>query len=408
MRLPLLLACLLSLGSSALAAPNVLGTKTIVDHGDPSNRYDIVFVGDGYRAADRARFARQVADAVQLLQSTSPFKEYWGYVNVHRIDVASRDYGVSQKGQPKRNTAFDVNYGGSLRYVKGDREAIQRVVARHAPDADAIVCLFPDLWGGVAYGEICFASGEHPRTIVHELGHTIGRVADEYDNIDVKVPQALLQLGEVLGRPILCALGWRFRNVTSRTQRSAIPWRHWIRPSTPLPTHPSHDRVGLHEGALNLKHGVYRPERTCLMRREHAFCVVCREELTLALSAKVVPYSWTASRTSGGAMRLGFKTIVPGRVTARWFSGGKAVGATPSVRVASNGTVHLEVSDATPFVRSDPKRTLVHSCAFTVKGVKVSTRTDPHRRFGQPGLLGDWRRYHLLGDSDGITAHLPK
>ncbi|MCA8924733.1 MAG: hypothetical protein KDD82_23165 [Planctomycetes bacterium] len=407
MRLPLLLVSLLALGTSAFAAPQVLGTKTLVDHGDPSNRYDVVFVGDGYRAADRARFERQVARAVELLKSTSPFKEYWGYVNVHRIDVASSDYGVTQKGQGKRNTAFDVTYGGSLRYVNGDREAIQRTVARHAPDADAIVCLFPDLWGGVSYGEVCFASGEYPRTIVHELGHTIGRVADEYDSAEIKVPQALLVLGELLGRPILCAMGWRFRNVTSRTQRSAIPWRHWISPSTPLPTHPSLDRVGLHEGALHLKHGIYRPEQTCLMRRENAFCVVCREELTLALSAKVVPYSWTARRLSGGGMSLGFKTIVPGRVTARWFSGEAPVAATPSVRVLANGSVRLEVADATPFVRSDPQRTLVHSCTFTVEGAKVSTRTDLHRQFGQPGLRGDWRRHFLLGDAGGITAHLP-
>ena len=75
MRLPLLLVSLLALGTSAFAAPQVLGTKTLVDHGDPSNRYDVVFVGDGF--SDRC--GAESADRVFARDSLASYLDKHGH-----------------------------------------------------------------------------------------------------------------------------------------------------------------------------------------------------------------------------------------------------------------------------------------------------------------------------------------
>ncbi|MEZ6189222.1 MAG: M64 family metallopeptidase [Planctomycetota bacterium] len=409
-----LILCLL--GAAALAqartAPQVFGARTLVDHGDPSNRYDIVFVGDGYRAQDQAEFVADVDQAVRHLRGRAPFDTYWPYINVHRIDVGSVDRGYSQERGVTKDTAFGVSYGRPGRYVGGDRSSINQLVARHAPDADAIVCLVADGYGGASYGTICFVGNLDPTTTTHELGHSIGRLSDEYDSgsaANVQVPSALLGVGELVGRPLALALGWRFDNVTTHTTRSEIPWSYWIRPSTPVPTPDGSPEVGLFEGALHLRHGIYRPEHDCVMRRSETFCVVCRERLVLELSDKVAPYAFRSQRIPGG-WRLGFTSEVPGRVRARWFLGEREVATDAQwVRFTAAETfrVRLEVADATPWVRSDRERVLLHLYDWRVnaQGARVQhlgTRTGLGLALANP--RGNWTRATILEPHTGLTA----
>ena len=70
------------------------GTVKVVDHGPNGARYNIVIVGDGYRAADAAKYHADVQSFVDTLRATAPFADLWCGVNIHRVDVVSTDSGA--------------------------------------------------------------------------------------------------------------------------------------------------------------------------------------------------------------------------------------------------------------------------------------------------------------------------
>ena len=85
---------------------------TIGENGDPASCYDIVFLGDGYRASGMAKL-RADTDAVvsYLSASVNPYKDYRKLFNFHRVLVESTDSGVDHPAQGiARNTALDCSY----------------------------------------------------------------------------------------------------------------------------------------------------------------------------------------------------------------------------------------------------------------------------------------------------------
>lgn len=405
-----LVPLLLLLFSTAVAgaAPRVAGSQTVVDNGDPSNRYDIVFVGDGYTEAEQAVFREHVDAAVQKLRATAPYTRYWSFVNVHRVDVVSRDSGFTDRVENVvRETAFGVSIGErGAGFITGNQGAINRVVARHAPDADAIVCLINKGTSGVSYGKICF-SRPSPSTVVHELGHTIGRLADEYTEYgELNIPRPLVNLLEGVARPILNLVGWNFSNVTSHTQRSRIPWKHWIDDGTPLPSPEGTGKPGLYQGAFYFTDRFYRPQERCVMKGSGSFCVACREQLVLSLAKKVVPYRWTSRQTPAG-VQLGCQPLVRSSLRARWFLGNRQVATgtsyvvpTSAVQGLFGARVRLELQDATPWVRRDARQTLVTSHDWTLRrrgaaAVVQSQASNQHRSLVGALLFrlqGNWSR----------------
>ena len=109
-----------------------------------------------------------------------------------------------------------------------------------------------------------------PEISVHEAGHTIDGLADEYEDAYPGYPT-----------------GDSEPNVTYQTVRDLIKWNAWILPSTPVPTPETNDYsgvIGLFEGARYRTTEVYRPKLQCLMRYLGVpFCEVCSEAHVLAL-----------------------------------------------------------------------------------------------------------------------------
>jgi hypothetical protein len=90
-------------------------------------------------------------------------------------------------------------------------------------------------------------------TLLHEFGHTMPQVPDEYT-----------ASGEWSGGNC-----WEGANTTGETFRENIPWRNWIEEDTPLPTPYTEeylDHIGAFEGALTNYFGCHRPTaRGCYM-----------------------------------------------------------------------------------------------------------------------------------------------
>src|SRR5688572_10899156 len=94
----------------------VVGTTKVVDHGSDSVRWNLVIIGDGYRASELTQYHKDVQNFLTILRTTPPFDELFCGINVHRIDVASTDSGADDPGcdgvtaATTSNTYFDATY----------------------------------------------------------------------------------------------------------------------------------------------------------------------------------------------------------------------------------------------------------------------------------------------------------
>lgn len=62
-----------------LATPSLSfawNSSVVLDNGDPSNRINIVFLGDGYQASEMSKYATDVQNTLDYILSTSPFSDY--------------------------------------------------------------------------------------------------------------------------------------------------------------------------------------------------------------------------------------------------------------------------------------------------------------------------------------------
>ena len=67
------------------------------DSGDPANRINMIFIGDGFSSDDQMKWRSHVDDMLSNLFSTSlaePFMRYKNFFNVYRIDMISKHSGL--------------------------------------------------------------------------------------------------------------------------------------------------------------------------------------------------------------------------------------------------------------------------------------------------------------------------
>jgi hypothetical protein len=69
-------------------------TVKIVDHGPDAARWNLVILGDGYRAAELTTYHDDVRNFLDRMFATAPYHELWCGINVHRIDVVSTESGA--------------------------------------------------------------------------------------------------------------------------------------------------------------------------------------------------------------------------------------------------------------------------------------------------------------------------
>ena len=184
-------------------------TLTLVANGPSSNRIDLVFMGDGYTTADRARFFGDVQRLVDDMFRGQTFASYLPLFNVHAVFKPSRHRGIG-KGRPQDTTYGLYRDGNTLRAIMPGNPRAIRNSCRQAPDCDfPVVIANDDLYGGLG-GEFAIAtrSPTSGTTVLrHELGHNFGRVGEEYDG------------GVTYGANHASSL-------------SSIKWKHW---ATQLP-----------------------------------------------------------------------------------------------------------------------------------------------------------------------------
>jgi hypothetical protein len=371
----ILLAFILTAGLRAQTA-----TLAIVEENGPrSKRINLVFLSEGYTAAELPSFAAHVNAAVAFLFSKEPWQQYRSYCNVYRIEIASNQSGCDNgdKSGPGgvRDTYFSAGFTTSgvpqLLTLSGTGSSrAYSLLNSLVPEYDQCVVLVNDPKYGGAGGSIAVASvhAQSAAIVEHEIGHSFAGLADEYD-----IEYSGYTPSE---QP----------NNTAVTARASIRWNAWIDAPTPLatPETAAYDNVvGLFEGSMYRTTGWYRPHHNSVMRNLDRPCgVVNREKFVLTYYERISPVDasspGTATRTITNYQDLSFSVTpkVPSSgvgLLKKWrIDNVEQAGATGSAFITNsdrlgNGThtVSVVVRDPTAFVRVDPAGLLDDTVTWT-------------------------------------------
>lgn len=353
-------------------------------HGGPSeDRMDLVMISEGFTAGERDRFIRDTDDILKALKTLEPWKSYINCFNVHRAFLPARASGLGDATKTRYGT---YRVGRSTTIKAKDMAGIVRDAQDHATEADFVLVVVNDrLRGGTASGMVGFVAnyGWYNWIAVHELGHVVADLADEY----VK-PERLAHVIDPLrranpGNPdravetFLKAYLGRKPNVSAFAERSRLPWADWIQPGTPLPTRDTGawSTVGAFEGGYYLRKFVYRARLGCRMNvsERGLFCEACRQALVLSFHEQSRPSRLVVSRR-GSSARVSVVTALP-KALVTWSDGRETDRRVRDfdLRREAGRSITVTVRDTMGWVRGEAHRaTLVQTLRVTLPGPPAS------------------------------------
>ena len=291
--------------------------------GDPAAKVDLLIMGDGYTAEERAKFEKDAHRFLDKLFSTSPFRERQKDFNVWGLCPAAAEEGIARPSSGiYRRSPLGATYDtfDSERYVLTTENRTLRDTASFAPYEFIEILVNGKTYGGGGifnqYATVAIDNAWAGYVGVHEFGHHFAALADEYYTSDV----AYLPPGQKT-EP------WE-PNVTALLDPANLKWKDLVAPGTPIPTpwakeeferfemgiqkqrrelraagKPESEmeelfrrerekeeeifqsekyagKVGAFEGANYQAKGYYRPEVDCIMfTRYDKFCAVCRRAI---------------------------------------------------------------------------------------------------------------------------------
>lgn len=260
---------------TAVAAEVIQVHKAQQNNGDPNTAFDLVFVGDGYTTDDLATYTANVKSKWDELSAVQPFADYKADFNVWQVNVISTESGVDHdptKGLLK-DTALDMGFWCQGRDANTERllcvnETKAKEYAALAPQADQVIALGNTAKYGGAGGSVATASGSNAQAgqiAIHELGHSIGGLADEYDY------------------PYLTYTGTEPREINVTKDATGAKWGEYLgQPS------PDGGVIAPVEGARYYKNGLYRPTANSIMRTlGKEFNSIGRDAMIKAFKAKI-------------------------------------------------------------------------------------------------------------------------
>lgn len=243
----------------------VYGNEDLAD----KDAFILLMFGDGFTASEQDKFYEESVKIADYVMATSPWDEFKDIIKIYAKGVISNESGAradNAKNQEEadadtRDTYFGTSFwsGGMQRLVTVGNEGRQKVTQlteQFLPEADfEVIIVNSETYGGSG-GSICLASlnTESLEMMLHELGHTVADLADEY----------------FAG----ASYAHEYANMTAESDPEKVKWSRFI----------GKNGVGVYEYD-NGGDGWYRPHENCKMRflgKQYAFCEVCKEELRRA------------------------------------------------------------------------------------------------------------------------------
>lgn len=249
----------------------------------PSNRLDLVFVGDGYIASEMDLYASRVNALSNAFFSEAPYKYYESYFNVHRVDVVSNESGVDNdpSGGILRDTALDMAFAAAPSDASlSVNLSTAWAFAQNAPAADVVAAIAnSNKWGGSGYpwADLGTAAASHASSgnlLKHELGHGLGKLADEYftfgttwEGMELPDPNVSIQTAEQMAA-------------------SGTKWANWLGYEDEELAGPTQTS----QGGKYFQFGIRRPTLTSKMRNSSAaFNAPSAEALVIEMYRYVLP-----------------------------------------------------------------------------------------------------------------------
>jgi hypothetical protein len=252
----------------------------VLHHGGNSNQcIDITFIADGYSINDSVKLKEDFKRYATYLLKCKPYNALQTKININGVLSYSKESGITDPiGKIAKNTAVGCSFNaiGSDRYLMTTQLwNLHNFVESIPTDAIVIICNTDKYGGGGIYNYYATVAAGSPQgdfVLVHELGHSISGLADEYYSSEVSV-EDFYPLNMEPWEP----------NITTKVAFEK-KWKSMIELETPVPTPctPEYEsKVGLFEGAGYSPKGIYRPWQSCTMKdiKYDAFCPVCQDAI---------------------------------------------------------------------------------------------------------------------------------
>tara|TARA_R110002049_G_scaffold206269_1_gene376777 strand:+ start:20540 stop:21952 length:1413 start_codon:yes stop_codon:yes gene_type:complete len=275
---------ILSLLLNLCASAQIFDVETIENTGDDDKRINLVILSEGYQVGELDKFITDATNFTNAMFSQSPFLEYADYFNIYAIKVPS-----NQSGADHPATAIDTNetgitptfvdtyfnatfdafgyhrylfYGIDYADAASAEAKIISALADNFPNYDqALILVNTTSYGGTG-GEFPMASLSGYDLAIHELGHSLFDLKDEYYAGDLYVGEAI--------------------NMTQETNTNLVKWKNWIGTNS----------IGIYpHGTSGVAATWYKPRHlNCKMELlNKPFCSVCKEGMVEKIHTLVSP-----------------------------------------------------------------------------------------------------------------------
>ncbi len=235
--------------------------------GDPKHKVDLVFLAEGYTAAQMDKFRTDAARMTEYLFSMEPYASRRDDFNVTLVESVSEEEGtdIPQEGQ-WRNTVMDSSFDTFYidRYLTiFNHRKIADALSGVGFDTIFIIANEDKYGGGGIYNSYALGTSDNSRSdpvFIHEFGHSFAGLADEYYESETAYEDYYPEGVEP----------WE-DNITTQVDFGS-KWADMM----------DVEGVGLFEGAGYVAKGCWRPYEECRMLNNTApaFCPVCQRAIS--------------------------------------------------------------------------------------------------------------------------------
>ncbi|MGN0170070.1 MAG: M64 family metallopeptidase [Lachnospiraceae bacterium] len=258
-------------GSDADVSGEVDASKLKLLCGDKDlpdkDAFILLFFGDGFTESEQDTFYAEAQKTAEYVMQCAPYDEFEDTIKIYAYGVASKESGAradkattqAEADADTRDTYFQTSFwtGGMQRLLYATEEGLSKARAlRDAvlPEADFnAIIVNSEVYGGSG-GELCVASMNYLSTemMIHELGHTVGNLADEYWAGGLYAAENV--------------------NMSQESDPEKVSWSRFI----------GKNGIGVYKHNQNETTDWYRPSENCKMQYlspDSPFCEVCKEKL---------------------------------------------------------------------------------------------------------------------------------
>ncbi len=238
-------------------------TKNIVGNGNGCEDIIFVIAGDGFTSSEQQLFESKAEELADYILDTEPFSDLKENISFYCIDVISEESGSGNGANDLKNTFFKTYYNiGRIDRLISSKKSffeIKKLFSNYVPYYDYGLLLVNDTRYGGSGGSISIASinSKSYEIMLHEMGHSIANLADEYWYADA---------------------AYEHINMTKESDPEKVPWADLI----------GEDGIGVYPYDGNSEW--YRPSLNCKMEylgKNHPFCAVCKRAIKKSLESKM-------------------------------------------------------------------------------------------------------------------------